>query len=227
MLFGLKNIESIIGLLLLVFVYVMSITPAGCFRAWVGKKMGDDTAEEFGFLTLNPFAHISLFGLLILFLSFDTRIILWRDMRIPIYTGFGWGQIIPLNPVNIGGRHRFLKLATILFSNSFIFFCLPILALLFFKLVLLLTDPGVGMFTPTMLLATQMYRACMSLNVWLLLVESMISTVILVAFYYDRELADRAYYLIVFAPIAILIIFGGVLSFYVEQTITYIGNLIL
>ncbi|HEV2600956.1 MAG TPA: hypothetical protein VGT41_01530 [Candidatus Babeliales bacterium] len=227
MLLGIKNIESIIGLLLLTFVYLISITPAGCFRAWVGKKMGDDTAEEFGFLTLNPFAHINLFGLLILFLSFDTRIILWRDMRIPIYTGFGWGQIIPLNPVNIGGRHRFLKLAAVLFSNSFIFFCIPILALLFFKLVLLFTSPDVIGLTPSMLLATQLYRACMSLNVWLLLVESMISAVVLMVFYYDRELADRAYYVIVFAPIVILVIFGGILSFYVEQAITYVGNLIL
>jgi Zn-dependent protease len=50
-------------------------------HAWVAYKYGDDTAARMGRLTLNPIAHISLFGTIIL----------------PLLVHFGWAKPVPVN----------------------------------------------------------------------------------------------------------------------------------
>lgn len=52
-------------------------------HAWAATGQGDDTAKQLGRLTLNPLAHIDLFGLLMLVLA-----------------GFGWGKPVPVNNNN-------------------------------------------------------------------------------------------------------------------------------
>lgn len=53
-------------------------------HAWMADKLGDSTAKENGRLTLNPFAHLDLFGTIFLLLA-----------------GFGWGKPVPINPHNL------------------------------------------------------------------------------------------------------------------------------
>lgn len=53
-------------------------------HALVGTLLGDPTAKNSGRLTLNPFAHISWSGFLLL-----------------ILVGFGWGKPVPFNPYNL------------------------------------------------------------------------------------------------------------------------------
>ena len=77
----------------LVLSYMILVTLVGYFRALIAKWMGDNTAEQQGFLSLNPAVHVDLFGLILLIL-----------LRI------GWGRQIPINPTNIHGRLRWLKL---------------------------------------------------------------------------------------------------------------------
>ncbi len=55
-------------------------------HAFVAYKLGDPTARNLGRLTLNPFAHIDLFGFLCLLIM-----------------GFGWAKPVPVNPNNF--RH--------------------------------------------------------------------------------------------------------------------------
>ncbi len=52
-------------------------------HAWSAKKLGDDTAEYMGRLTLNPISHIDPIGALCLLL-----------------TGFGWAKPVPVNPLH-------------------------------------------------------------------------------------------------------------------------------
>ncbi len=52
----------------------------GFSQAWMAKKLGDPTPESAGKLTLNPLAHIDLFGFLFLLLI-----------------GIGWGKPVPTN----------------------------------------------------------------------------------------------------------------------------------
>jgi len=227
---GLKNYESIIGFMILMVVYLISIAPAGCFRAWVAKKMGDDTAEELGFLTLNPFVHMDFFGVMVLFLFSDTIRIPFNGRSEPMYTGFGWGKHVLVNPLNIHGRYRWPKLAAALFADSFVHFCLPVLALIVLKLVMISAGPATSL-TPAMLLALQFHRAFVNLNVWLLVVEGIVNAVMLGLFYHGRNAslyeAFQISYVALFAPLVIIFLFGGQLSVWISQAITFVGNLIL
>lgn len=64
----------IVGLVIAVTVHEFS-------HAWLANYFGDPTAKMAGRVTLNPLAHLDLFGTLMLFL-----------------VGFGWGKPVPVNP---------------------------------------------------------------------------------------------------------------------------------
>jgi len=49
-------------------------------HGWVARLFGDDTAERYGRLTLNPIPHIDIIGALMLF-----------------FVGFGWAKPVPVN----------------------------------------------------------------------------------------------------------------------------------
>lgn len=53
-------------------------------HALVGNLLGDETAKRLGRLTLNPLAHVDLFGLVTL-----------------VTVGFGWGKPVPFNLYNL------------------------------------------------------------------------------------------------------------------------------
>ncbi len=62
---------------------ILSLTVHEYAHAWTAARLGDDTAERMGRLTLNPFAHIDLFGTILLPL-----------LGIP----FGWAKPVPIDP---------------------------------------------------------------------------------------------------------------------------------
>jgi len=62
-------------------IVIVSLTIHEYAHAWMAYKYGDDTAKNLGRLTLNPLAHISLFGTIIL----------------PLLVRFGWAKPIPVN----------------------------------------------------------------------------------------------------------------------------------
>lgn len=62
-------------------IFLVSLTIHEYAHAWMAYRYGDDTAKRMGRLTLNPLAHISLFGTIIL----------------PPLIGFGWAKPIPVN----------------------------------------------------------------------------------------------------------------------------------
>ena len=108
---SLKIAQPIINILSSFLAYILIISPVGCFRAWVAKKMGDTTAEDMGFLTLNPAPHLDFVGIVVL-----------------IFFGVGWGKHIPINPLNIEGKRRGLKLTCAYFSDTFAHLILATLA---------------------------------------------------------------------------------------------------
>lgn len=66
-------------------------------HAWMAYKLGDDTASYQGRLTLNPLAHLDIFGGICLLL-----------------TGFGWAKPVPVDPLRFHRKHsmRFGMAAT-------------------------------------------------------------------------------------------------------------------
>jgi len=67
--------------LFVVPVFLVSLSVHEYAHAWVAYRCGDDTAKRMGRLTLNPLAHMSLAGTVIL----------------PLVAHFGWAKPVPIN----------------------------------------------------------------------------------------------------------------------------------
>jgi Zn-dependent protease len=79
-------IEVLIILLPLLF---FSLAFHEYFHALSAHLLGDDTAAKEGRLTVNPFAHLDLFGSIAL-----------------LFIGFGWAKPVPVNPANFKHPQR-------------------------------------------------------------------------------------------------------------------------
>ncbi len=78
------SLQGILGrLLLFIPVLLLSLTVHEFAHAWSARRLGDDTAERLGRLTLNPLAHADPIGTFILPL-----------LNVP----FGWAKPVPVNP---------------------------------------------------------------------------------------------------------------------------------
>ena len=75
-------------------IFLISLTIHEYAHAWMAYRYGDDTAARMGRLTLNPIAHISLFGTIIL----------------PLIVHFGWAKPVPVN-FSILNRSQIFKVA--------------------------------------------------------------------------------------------------------------------
>lgn len=68
---------------------LIGITVHEWAHAFVAYKMGDPTAKYMGRMSLNPFAHMDVFGFLCL-----------------VVIGFGWAKPVPINPSNFKNARR-------------------------------------------------------------------------------------------------------------------------
>jgi Zn-dependent protease len=98
-------INHVAQFFILIFAFLSAITVHEFSHAWVAYLLGDDTAKRFGRLTLNPFAHIDLFGFLFL-----------------LFFRIGWAKPVPMDARNFAYPRIFSVLAGLAgpFSN-FIF----------------------------------------------------------------------------------------------------------
>lgn len=103
-----KNAELFISIITVLMTYFVCAPLVGYVRAWAALEMGDDTPENLGFLTLNPFMHVSRVWIVL---------IVWLQVVFQ-YLPFGLGRYIPINPLNIQGKYRGLKLATAYFADT-------------------------------------------------------------------------------------------------------------
>jgi len=63
---------------------LVAITIHECAHAWVADRLGDPTARLAGRISLNPFVHLDLYGLLFL-----------------LFFGFGWGKPVEFDAYNL------------------------------------------------------------------------------------------------------------------------------
>ncbi len=66
---------------------VIAFTVHEFSHAWVATRFGDNTPSAAGRLTLNPLAHLDVFGSLLLLVA-----------------GFGWAKPVPINPYAMRSR---------------------------------------------------------------------------------------------------------------------------
>jgi Zn-dependent protease len=76
-------------------IFLISLTIHEYAHGWMAYRFGDDTAARMGRLTLNPLAHISLFGTIIL----------------PLLVHFGWAKPVPVNFSILSKRQIFMVAA--------------------------------------------------------------------------------------------------------------------
>jgi len=91
-------------------------------HAWTAARFGDDTPRRAGRLTLNPFAHLDLWGTLLFLLS-----------------GFGWAKPVPISPWALRSRQAFFWVA---FAGPLSNLLIAILAAIAYHLLLPLSHVG-------------------------------------------------------------------------------------
>ena len=162
---NLELAEQLRNIVALLVAYFPTIIAAGYFQAFVAKKFGDNTPENFGFLSLDPMAHFDIIGFFVLMLF-----------------GFGWGKAAPINPFNVHQPRRMLKLALIFLSPMFMYFILATIAIFFLVLM------GGFFFTSPMLLAMPI-GSSLFISLKFIVTKLMILNVVLAALFFALGLA--------------------------------------
>jgi hypothetical protein len=224
-----RNAEFLISFMTFFLAYAIATTIAGAFRAFVAKKMGDDTAEDAGFLSLNPLIHIDLVGTVFLLIFY-----------------FGWGRYVPINPSNIHGIYRRYKILIAYLSDTFAYF---ISALVSIILLIIVLGPRMLLIAQQMLICAQnmshlyLIHACPTMsslavtlsfivisfvyfNV-LLFVLSLILNVFILMSYFMMERSTHYftynYYLIFLIPIIFILLFSQPLRLLAIYVISVVG----
>lgn len=224
---NLRDIEHIIYLITFAIAYLITETICGWFRAYTAKKMGDDTAQELGFLTLNPFPHIDWIGFIFL-----------------LHFGFGWGKAAPISPENITKPHRTLKLCCAYFSDTIAHLFLALLSF-----VLLISIFGTKMIeiidpmmyhknislpyltyfyphSPSFVLSIAIILAAMMyLSIILAVLNFIVNGFRLVMLLFFNE-SLGLWYIDLVVPILLILLFANSLQKYVIDGITFITHYI-
>ena len=91
-------------------IFLISLTVHEYAHGWMAYRFGDDTAARMGRLTLNPLAHISLFGTIIL----------------PLLVRFGWAKPVPVNFSILSKKQIFMVAAAGPLANISLVFILTV-----------------------------------------------------------------------------------------------------
>lgn len=99
--------QTVLVIIAFLLAVLFSISVHEFAHGYVAHQMGDDTAKRLGRLTLNPLAHLDLFGTLAFFIF-----------------GFGWAKPVPINPVNFKEYRKGIFLTSIagIVANIFLAF---------------------------------------------------------------------------------------------------------
>lgn len=104
-------------------------------HAWTADKLGDHTARYQGRLTVNPKAHIDLWGAIFM-----------------VLVGFGWAKPVPVNPNNF--KNRKLGMALTSFAGPASNLIMAYLAMIIYKILVYSIGSGVvsGVFSYVVIL---------------------------------------------------------------------------
>lgn len=143
-----------------IFAYFPVVTLVGFLQSWINSKLGDDTAKNWGFLTLDPAVHFDTYGFFVLVFP-------WQLLGIDLNIGFG--KLIPYNPESLYGRFIKLRKLIILFSSfisaflcSIFFGFITNIVLLFSKIII--SQVGSSFFLALLMMAEGMLMLSASLS---------------------------------------------------------------
>ncbi|MGN0637697.1 MAG: site-2 protease family protein [Huintestinicola sp.] len=108
--------ETVLDYLIKALVLFTAVPVHECAHAWTAEKMGDDTGRQQGRITLNPFAHLTLWGSLMM-----------------ILVGFGWGKPVSVDPRNFKNPKKGMVLTSLAGPASN--FIMAFLAMIVYKVL--------------------------------------------------------------------------------------------
>ena len=108
--------ETVLDYFIKALVLFTAVPVHECAHAWVAEKMGDDTGRQQGRITLNPFAHLTLWGSLMM-----------------VLVGFGWGKPVSVDPRNFKNPKKGMVLTSLAGPASN--FIMAFLAMIFYKVL--------------------------------------------------------------------------------------------
>lgn len=91
---------QILNILMMVLILIPTITLHECAHGYAASALGDPTAKNSGRLTLNPMAHLDLWGALCL-----------------VFFHFGWAKPVPVNPMYFSPKTRKRDMALVAFAG--------------------------------------------------------------------------------------------------------------
>lgn len=202
--FSLESLELVKNIVAIILAYLMIAGIAGAFQAWVAYKSGDDTAEQFGMMTINPFAHVDPTTLWLMPLGYAIfRVVIGLSRPVPIV----WHSISePL---------RKLKMTFVALAQP-----LAILGILVGMLVLQnITMVCLGIFKAIAVLPTEMrvygyiMQALVGFSVWFIPYQLLMSFAQLYIYAQEKK-GQSVNYMIVLMMVPL---FGAVLLMDVSQ----------
>lgn len=194
--------------------YIILVSMVGYVRALIAKWMGDDTAEQQGFLTLNPAVHIDIFGFILL-----------------ILLGIGWGRQIPVNPTNIQGRFRWLKITIAMLSGVIAYLLFAVIGLVIVAYIMGPTNVFGALNKTTLASAPviSILHQFIAMCIFLAAMELVINIVLLgMLFIVERNENAWQYssYIILIIPIIIFLMYGPQIQILLANGITSLAKLI-
>lgn len=111
--------DKVFDLFINALILLTAVPVHECAHVWAAHKMGDDTGKDQGRLTLNPFAHLDLWGSLMM-----------------VLVGFGWGRPAPVDPRNFKNPKRGMMLSALAGPASN--FIMAFLAMIAYKVLVII-----------------------------------------------------------------------------------------
>lgn len=198
--------------------YFPTVAFSGCFAAWVAKKIGDDTAEREGMITLNPMVHARFFGLVTLILALVAQF--------PFI--FGFGSMVPVHEHNIKEPFKKFKFLTALLSRSVanvFMVCFAILVwVLFFKLAIQPYDLG-NSYPALVDSVTLLYLAFRQLNMISAVLYFVFGLVKFIMSYVFPDLKEESMFVIFVVEIYLLLLLWYFVAPYLNNIIVLVESL--
>ncbi|MES1224324.1 MAG: hypothetical protein ABUT20_53005 [Bacteroidota bacterium] len=204
---------ELFNITVLVFAYLISTVFTGFLQAYVTTFLGDHTAEEEGFLSLNPYYYFDFIGFMALFVF-----------------GYGWGAQVPINRYNLFPPYEKLKYYLATSSRAFFCFLLAFFGMLFLKGMTVYL--GSGMLIPSyiVMLITTFVKALVSYNIlgsFIYIFYPFTTWAILeIASGLGYDLTEEDHHIILFIQLIILILGSSYFNYVIIALYSGLYNLI-
>lgn len=122
--------SNIISFLILLPIRLIAIIGHELGHAWVSDKLGDPTPRNTGRLTVNPLAHLDLYGTILMLL-----------------TGFGWAKPVMINPMYYRDRKKGTALVSL--AGPLMNFLMALAGMIIWAVAIVLNEKtaiGAGLF---------------------------------------------------------------------------------